>query len=122
MSGAAFVVVLLCRHLSRQAGGQSKKDALAMSWEQEDALRRKVREARERHAFKESITSVLSAKEAQGAIRAQRETDEGQVRHEKAEREKQRLAQAELAKADRRQKESLKIIRHVREGRPERER
>jgi hypothetical protein len=38
-----------------------------MSWEQEDSLRRKVREACERRAFKESIDSVLSAKEAQAA-------------------------------------------------------
>jgi hypothetical protein len=93
-----------------------------MSWEQEDSLRRKVREARERHAFKESITSVLSAKEAQGAILTQRETADAKLNQDRAEREGQRLAQAELAKADQRQKESLRIIRHVRDGRPERER
>jgi hypothetical protein len=93
-----------------------------MSWEQEDALRRKVREARERQAFKESITSVLSAKEAQRAIVTQRQAGQAQLNQDKAERERQRLAQAELAKADRRQKESSRIIRHVRDGRPEKER
>jgi hypothetical protein len=108
--------------VSRQAGGQSKKEALAMSWEQEDALRRKVREARERQAFKESITNVLSAKEAQGAIVTQREAGQAQLSQDKAEREQQRLARAEVAKADRRRKDSLRIIRHVRDGRPERER
>jgi hypothetical protein len=111
-----------CRRLSRPAGGQSKKEALAMSWEQEDALRRKVREARERHAFKESITSVLSAKEAQGAILTQREAGQAKLDQKKAERERQRVARAEVAKADQRQKESSRIIRHVRDGRPESER
>lgn len=86
-----------------------------MSWEQEDSLRRKVREARERRAFKDSIESVLSAKEAQGAIRTQREADQGQLRQDKAERSKQPTGQGA-------QKDNSRIIRHVRDGRPERER
>jgi hypothetical protein len=92
-----------------------------MSWEQEDSLRRKVREARERQAFKESITSVLSAKEAQGAIVTQREAGQAQLNQDKAEREGQRLAQAEVAK-DQRQTDGSGVIRHVRDGRPEKER
>ncbi|WP_284948291.1 hypothetical protein [Acidisoma cladoniae] len=86
-----------------------------MSWEQEDSLRRKVREARERRAFKDSIESVLSAKEAQGAMRTQREVDQGQLRQDKAERSKQPPGQGV-------QKNNSRIIRHVRDGRPERER
>jgi hypothetical protein len=93
-----------------------------MSWEQEDSLRRKVREARERQAFKESIKSVLSAKEAQGAIVTQREAGQAQLNQDKAKRERQQLARAEAAKADQRQKGSSRIIRHARDGRPERER
>jgi hypothetical protein len=86
-----------------------------MSWEHEDSLRRKVHEAHERRAFKDSIESVLSAKEAQGAIRTQRETDQGQLRQDKTERARPQPGQAS-------QKDNSRIIRHVRDGRPERER
>ena len=51
-----------------------------MSWEQEDSLRRKVREARERQAFKDSIESVLTAKDAQAALLARREVEQDRVR------------------------------------------
>ena len=51
-----------------------------MSWEQEDSLRRKVREARERQAFKDSIKSVLAAKETQAALLGRREADQDRLR------------------------------------------
>jgi hypothetical protein len=92
-----------------------------MSWEQEDSLRRKVREARERQAFKDSIESVLTAKDAQAALLARREVEQDRVRQDRVDHERQRREQAEREKAE--QQQSMpRIIGHLREGRPERER
>ena len=88
-----------------------------MSWEQEDSLRRKVREARERQAFKDSIESILSAKEAQGAIRMQHEIDQGLLRQEKPAHKRQQ--DERFGKGP--QRDNPRIIRHVCDGRSERE-
>lgn len=85
-----------------------------MSLEQEDSLRRKVREADERRAFKDSIQSVLSAKEAQDAIRTQREAEQARLRREKVAHEREQLSK-------RPRKGGSRIIGPVRHGRPERE-
>ena len=72
-----------------------------------------------RHAsgsFKESIESVLSAKEAQGAIRMQREIDQGSLRQEKAADKRQQ--DERFGKGP--QRDNPPIIRHVRNGRSER--
>ncbi len=61
-----------------------------MSWEQEDSLRRKVREARERQAFKHSIESVLYAKEAQAALSTRRKAEQDQLPPEQLGRDRQR--------------------------------
>ena len=89
-----------------------------MSWEQEDSLRRKVREARERQAFRADIKSVLMAKEAQEALVARREAEQGRVRQERVDRDQQRRERA----AGEPEKDRSRIIRHLRDGRPERER
>jgi hypothetical protein len=84
-----------------------------MSLEQKDSLRRKVREARERQAFKDSIASILSAKEAQAALLARRETRQDQLRQDRAIREQQRHEPANVEQ----QKGRPRIIRHMREVR-----
>ena len=89
-----------------------------MSWEREDSLRRKVREARERRAFKDSIETVLSAKEAQGTIRTQREAEAGQVRQDKVARQTQREEHFDKKP----QASNTRTNSLVRDGRPGRER
>jgi hypothetical protein len=93
-----------------------------MSWEQEDSLRRKVREARERQAFRADIKSVLNAKDAQADLLKHREVAQERIRQERAERDKARLEKTDQEKAERQQKSSPRITRHVREGREEKER
>jgi hypothetical protein len=89
-----------------------------MSWEKEDALRRKVREARERQVFTKSIETVLSAKDAQNALLTQRDGDQQLARQNKiqVERERQGRLRTESSKGH------SNTIHHARDGRPERER
>lgn len=85
-----------------------------MSWEQEDLLRRKVRETRERRAFRNNIETVLSAKDAQGAVLTQREAEQARRRQPTPDLERQRAGVES-------QKTNSRIIRHVRDGRSEQE-
>ena len=85
-----------------------------MSWEKEDSLRRKVRTARERRAFKDSVEIVLSAKEGQEAVRMQREAEQTQLPQPVTSPGKHLSGQEP-------HKSSSRIIRHVRDGRSERE-
>ena len=89
-----------------------------MSWEQGDALRRKVRERQEFRAEIKSVSMAKEGIEAQTRLREDRERRERELR---AERERQRLEQAQRAEAEK-QHRGIGRTRSVRDGRQERER